>query len=156
MREANPYEHLNRADLYRLSAELHRLADNLPEVSDQEDRRFHDVTAGMIRSMIRARKLRNQCLGSDLFADPAWDMMLDLYAAQLEGRQVAVSSLCIAAAVPPTTALRWIGHLEKRGVIERSTDPNDGRRIYIGLTQDAALKLREFLKSAHRISGLLL
>ena len=66
------------------------------------------VDAGMIRAVIRARRLRSQFFPPSMFADPAWDMLLDLAAARLEGRAVAVSSLCIASAVPPTTALRWI------------------------------------------------
>jgi hypothetical protein len=44
--------------------------------------------------------MREQFFGPDLFADPAWDILLDLYAARLEQQRVAVSSLCIAAAVP--------------------------------------------------------
>src|SRR3546814_1843272 len=42
-------------------------------------------------------------------SDPAWDMLLDLYlAAERNTRPVSISSLCIASAVPATTALRWI------------------------------------------------
>jgi hypothetical protein len=53
-------------------------------------------------------RLRSQHFVPALFADPAWDILLDLAAARIDGRMVAVSSLCIAAAVPATTALRWI------------------------------------------------
>ena len=45
--------------------------------------------------------------GEGLFADPAWDIMLDLFAARIEGKDITVSSAGIAACVPPTTALRW-------------------------------------------------
>ncbi len=86
-------------------------------------------THGEIRSMLRARRMRDQFLPGDLFADPAWDMILDLMAARLAGQRVSVSSLCIAAAVPPTTALRWIRQLTERGVFARIDDPADGRRV---------------------------
>ncbi|KQN00318.1 winged helix DNA-binding protein [Sphingomonas sp. Leaf25] len=95
------------------------------------------VTAAEVRGAIRARRLRGQYLPAELFADPAWDMLLDLFAAWLERTQVSVSSLCIAAAVPPTTALRWIGTLVDAGLVERRDDPADRRRAFIVLTARA-------------------
>jgi Winged helix DNA-binding domain len=94
------------------------------------------INAQKIRALLRARRLRDQILPGDLFADPAWDMMLDLMAAQLEGNRVSVSSLCIAAAVPPTTALRWIRQLTERGLLERHADSADGRRVFIALSPE--------------------
>lgn len=91
-----------------------------------------------VRRVLRQRRMREQFFPADLFADPAWDMLLDLYAAQLEGQPVAVSSLCIAAAVPATTALRWIKTMTDAGMFERQADPRDGRRIFIALAPVAA------------------
>jgi hypothetical protein len=64
--------------------------------------------AALARRYLRHRRERERLL-PDLFADPAWDILLDLFAASIERRPVSVSSACVAAAVPPTTALRWIG-----------------------------------------------
>ncbi|MEI9850601.1 MAG: MarR family transcriptional regulator [Sphingomonas sp.] len=100
--------------------------------------------------MIRARRLRGQFFRSDLFADPAWDMLLDLYAAHLERRRVSVSSLCIAAAVPPTTALRWIGSLHDAGMFERQADPSDRRRAYIALSLKGLEGMRGFFAAVKR------
>lgn len=96
------------------------------------------IDAGLIRAMIRARRLREQYFPAGLFADPAWDMLLDLAAARIERRAVAVSSLCIAAAVPPTTALRWIKTLTEGKLFARVADASDGRRVFIELTEQAA------------------
>lgn len=93
--------------------------------------------ANAIREIIRARRLREDLFGDGLFADPAWDILLDLMAARIEGRSVAVSSLCIAAAVPATTALRWIKQLTEAGLLHRVADPDDGRRVFIELTDHA-------------------
>lgn len=90
-----------------------------------------------VRSIIRARRQRSHHIDADLFADPAWDILLDLYAGEIGQRRLTVSSVCIAAAVPATTALRWIGTLEARGLIQRSNDPLDGRRVYVRLTGKA-------------------
>ncbi|HEY0310964.1 MAG TPA: winged helix DNA-binding protein [Allosphingosinicella sp.] len=100
-----------------------------------------------MRGILKARRLRERYFERDLFADPAWDIMLDLLAAKLEGRRVCVSSLCVAAAVPQTTGLRWIRLLGERGLIERSEDMQDGRRIYVSLSASAAERLTALLAS---------
>jgi len=85
-----------------------------------------DLTrAKWCREILKARRARAKFFASSLFADPAWDMLLDLLLARLEQRTVAVSSLCIAAAVPPTTALRWIKRLTDEGIFVRTADPRD-------------------------------
>ena len=107
------------------------------------------------RAILRLRRLRNRYFDPSLFADPAWDMLLDLMAARLEGEQVSVTSLCIAAAVPSTTALRWIRNLIDMGLFQRRADPADGRRIYISLTDAAAQAIAAYLADAQAQAGLL-
>lgn len=111
-------------------------------------RRPTEIDNSAIRSMLRWRRRRNELFGGELFADPAWDMMLDLAAARLEGVDVAVSSLCIAAAVPATTALRWIKMLTDVGLFVRVADPNDRRRVFIALSDPTAATLLAFLGDA--------
>ncbi|MYL97621.1 MarR family transcriptional regulator [Novosphingobium sp. FGD1] len=98
----------------------------------------HLPDAKLIRRIIRQRQLRARFLDADLFADPAWDMLLDLAAARVEEKQVSVTSLCIAAAVPPTTALRWIGQMVDAGLFARVSDNADRRRAFIALSDKAA------------------
>jgi DNA-binding MarR family transcriptional regulator len=107
-----------------------------------------------IRALLRLRRLRDNFFDPSLFADPAWDMLLDLMAARIEGDQVAVSSLCIAAAVPPTTALRWIKAMTDHHLFERHADPTDGRRIFIRLADDAANGMARYFAAANRLGGM--
>lgn len=100
--------------------------------------------ARLIRRILRQRQLRGRFLDGDLFADPAWDMLLDLTASRIEGKQVSVTSLCIAAAVPPTTALRWIGQLVEAGLFARVSDSVDRRRAFIALTDKAAAAMARY------------
>ena len=79
-----------------------------------------------------------------LLADPAWDILLDLLRAQLENEQVSVTSLCIAAAVPPTTGLRWIKLLEETGLIERRPDERDRRRSFLAISEDGRDRMLAF------------
>ena len=92
----------------------------------------------LIRRIIRQRRFRERHFGGRLFADPAWDILLDLTAARAEHKRVSVSSLCIASAVPPTTALRWIGLMVEAGLLHRQQDDLDNRRAFISLTDHAA------------------
>ncbi len=88
-------------------------------------------------SIVKRRQMRERFFDSDLFADPAWDILLDLALARLNDKRVSVTSLCIAAKVPTTTALRYIKHLTDIGIIERTGDPNDLRRSHLALSDDA-------------------
>ncbi len=109
-----------------------------------------------VRNLIRARRMRDNHFAGALFADPGWDMLLDLFAAELEHRRVSVSSLCIAAAVPGTTALRWIANMVDLGLFERQADPLDRRRAYIVLSRrarDAMTGYFDAVRRAGLVSG---
>lgn len=92
----------------------------------------------LVRRIIRQRNERRRFFDAELFADPAWDMLLDLAAAHAEHHRVSVSSLCIAAGVPATTGLRWIKQMTETGLFERVEDSSDKRRVFITLS-DAAV-----------------
>jgi DNA-binding MarR family transcriptional regulator len=79
----------------------------------------------------------------NLFGEPAWDILVDLFIAAEERKKISVSSLCIAAAVPATTALRWITLLENFGLILRNADRNDARRFYLSLSEAAHAKIKK-------------
>lgn len=92
----------------------------------------------LVRRIIRQRRMRDRFFDSGLFADPAWDILLDLTAARAEHTRVSVTSLCIASGVPPTTALRWIAQMVEAGVLERVEDEADRRRAFIALSDRTA------------------
>jgi DNA-binding MarR family transcriptional regulator len=109
-----------------------------------------------VRRILRLRRLRENFFDPSLFADPAWDMLLDLMAARLERARVAVSSLCIAASVPPTTALRWIKAMTDHALFERCADPDDGRRIFIQLSDRAMQGMARYFEAAKKAGGLVI
>jgi hypothetical protein len=100
----------------------------------------------LIRRIIRQRQLRARFFDADLFADPAWDMLLDLTAARVEHTRVSITSLCIASGVPPTTALRWISQMIEAGLFERMEDEADRRRAFITLTDKAADAMARYFR----------
>lgn len=114
----------------------------------QETRAAGKPPAGLGRVVqieICNRALRSSFFDPAFFCDPAWDMLLDLFLQQSLQRPVCVSSLCVASCAPSTTALRWIRALEEAGLVERSRDPADGRRIFVRLTAGGHAKIAGYL-----------
>jgi DNA-binding MarR family transcriptional regulator len=137
--------------LLQLSNEVSRIAGTLAQLSTippvEVERPKVDVaavSAKTVSAVIRARRLRSHYFSEELFADPAWDILLDLLHAEASHRSVSVSSLCLAAAVPATTALRWIKIMERQGLIIRRNDPHDGRRVFVELAPETSLALNRY------------
>jgi DNA-binding MarR family transcriptional regulator len=149
--------------LRQLSDEVSRIASTLARLSTEPgvpqrtpavatDAEVPPVSADAVRSVIRARRLRGRFFEEDLFADPAWDMLLDLLQAEIAQLRVPVSSLCIAAAVPATTALRWLKTMTDKGIFVRRADPHDGRRVFVELSRDASVAMRRYFAEVGQVA----
>ena len=147
----------NTARLRQLSEEVGRIASTLARLSTappiapshragrgDEGEAPPAVSVEQVRSVIRARRLRSRFFAEDLFADPAWDMLLDLLQAEIAQLRVPVSCLCIAAAVPATTALRWLRTMVDQNLFLRRADPHDGRRVFVELAPETSRALRRY------------
>jgi DNA-binding MarR family transcriptional regulator len=141
--------------LRQLSDEVSRIASTLARLSTGPEAparptpavpaaEIPQISGETVRQVIRARRLRTRFFEEDLFADPAWDMLLDLLQAEIAQLRVPVSSLCIAAAVPATTALRWLKTMTDKGIFLRRADPHDGRRVFVELAPEASIAMRRY------------
>lgn len=90
------------------------------------------------------RRQRRRHFSAELFGEPAWDILLDLFQARIEGKMITVTSACIAADVPLTTALRWLGVLEQQGLVERNRNVKDHRSIWVRLTDSGMAAMIEY------------
>ena len=151
------------ARLRQLSEEVSRIASTLARLSSgpaAASRRVDlvpaedvpEISAETVRGVIRARRLRSRYFPDDLFADPAWDMLLDLLQAEIAQLRVPVSSLCIAAAVPATTALRWLKTMVQEGLFVRRADPHDGRRVFVELAPTTSQALRRYFAEVGQVA----
>jgi hypothetical protein len=100
-----------------------------------------------LKKIVACRAIRNKMFGSDLFADPAWDIMLDLAIARAEDRRISISSLCIAANVPATTALRCIKSMADKNIIVLIPDRRDSRRKFAILSENVCEAMLKFALS---------
>lgn len=112
------------------SAEAGVTAQNDPEALALDS----DLWFLLAQEFYSERRRRKEFLPADLFGEPAWDIMLDLYVAAKLDKRIAVTSACLGADVPVTTALRWLHLLEVKGLIERYDDDRDQRRTFVRLT----------------------
>ena len=83
---------------------------------------------------IAERRSVGRHLGYSIFANPAWDMLLDLYRAALRQEQISISSLALASNVPATTARRCIDSMLADKLVRYRPDPTDRRRVFIAIT----------------------
>jgi DNA-binding MarR family transcriptional regulator len=72
-----------------------------------------------VRFIIKSRTDRKKFLPQSLFSEPAWDMLLKIYAAAIEQQSVPILSLAKAAGVQSSTAVRWVAALEHQGLVTR-------------------------------------
>ena len=110
-----------------------------------------EMLGELAHAAYRDRRRRAQLFGDDtLFGEPAWDILLDLFIAAIRQKRVAVTSACIGAAVPTTTALRWLKILEEKGLIAREEDAEDARRTFLRLSPVAYQLMVEYFTPDRR------
>ncbi|HJT21172.1 MAG TPA: MarR family transcriptional regulator [Nitrospira sp.] len=97
---------------------------------------FNAGTEVLVRHIKEARFLRAEFFDPELFGEPAWDILLDLYAAALTQRRISTNALGVSSGVPGTTMIRWLRTLEAKGLVRRHPDPVDLRRVFVALTHD--------------------
>ena len=137
------------AELRRIATDLLRISNDV-EAQINSDQQAYFKQVGKSRANLffakrdslleevhatyRERRRRKKFLPPDLFGEPAWDILLDLFASRLEGRIISVSSACIAADVPATTGLRWLKQLEDTGFVDRKVSDTDQRVTWVQLS----------------------
>lgn len=102
----------------------------------------------LARALYAERRRRDRHFPGEIFGEPSWDILLDLYIAAREKRRVPTTSACIGAHVPPTTALRWLRVLEDKGLVEREEDQRDGRRTFVRLSRSGLNMVETFLNAS--------
>ncbi|MEQ1538465.1 MAG: hypothetical protein ABL928_06030 [Sphingorhabdus sp.] len=145
-------------EIGRLCRELEDLVTRQPQPDMQPvfSFSFQPTQAQLIalaNSLLTERRLRSKHFAKLEFGEPVWDLLLDLYMCGLMGRSVSVSSACIAAYVPPTTALRYITMLVSQRILLRVADKNDARRVFLVLSDETQLAIERYLTQVHQRRG---
>ena len=139
-------------------ADLHKLLDELLQrVGELEVRASEaglgppsrgfsdDKLATLAIAIYRMRQHRQAYFDAALFAEPAWDMLLDLFINKVRGVRVSTTSLCLAASVPTTTGLRWLDQLVEQGLARRYTPLDDARLKLVEITSEGFRLMRRYV-----------
>lgn len=140
-------------ELIGIAARLRDVASGVRD-SDSGDLPKQRVARGGRSALLIARKAyalrRRRAIifgNPELFGEPAWDILLDLYIAHADGKHVSVSSACIGSAAPATTGLRWLGVLAQEGLIVRENDVDDQRRVMVRLSTAGLAAMNRFFEA---------
>lgn len=104
-------------------------------------RRPPRLTEDHIRSVLLVRRARGAVLGENLFSEPAWDVLLELYAAELGGRSMTLPDLARATDTPVSVIARWQAALEDHRLTRLTVSPEDPSRVTISLTAEGSSKM---------------
>lgn len=99
------------------------------------------------RWLYAMRGRRTRSLGAKVFAEPGWDLLLDLFISRASGRTLSVTAACIGSRVSAGTALRYVSLLCEAGIVERSADESDHRRSFLRLTDRGYDRMIDLLSS---------
>ena len=99
---------------------------------------------------LKLRANRDDIADAQLLSDPAWDMLLDLFVGHITGRDISVTSACLASRRPATTSLRYIDRMAKDGLVRREKDPRDHRKVYLRMTEKAFRSVASWVDSLRR------
>jgi len=137
------------------AAELISIAHDLEEGGGGDEkqtaRRFEPsdgVIVELARQIYQARTQRPRITScADLFGEPAWDILLELFIAAHEDRKVTVTSVCLASKAPISTAKRTLGELQRRGIVLKDTDGQDRRRVFVRLSSRGLAELNRYFRA---------
>jgi hypothetical protein len=152
---------LRAEELRGIAAKLIELADEIDEEIALESRQSsrsprgpsHSINGPSAEAMLRTaikiykfRQRRAKLFPGEIFGEPAWDIILDLFIARLNGRKISITSACIGSNVPSTTALRWIQLLGDYGILERTQNDFDRRGSFLKLSDAATRAMFELFE----------
>ena len=109
------------------------------------------TTEEEIESILKLRRARAAAFSGSIFADVAWDILLQLFAARLGSRRVKLSDL--EALAPSSTVARWAAVLEERGFI--SLETSSSNELWLHLSDSGLTKMVALFRDYRRQQGMI-
>lgn len=99
------------------------------------------------RHILAGRKQRDRYFDPMLFSNPAWDILLNLFVADSEGRPVTLLDSCLISTIPQGVALRWLGYLKQEEMVLERSDPENPGQTLIRLSEQTRRAITAYLGS---------
>ncbi len=113
--------------------------------------RVPDSKIQKVRAILRSRAVRASMFGTTLFDEPCWEILLILYAATLEHRDVHLEQLTSLSTSPASTVTRWARVLEKERLVTQSQG-DDAGPVVLRLTEDGLASMHALFEVIPNVS----
>jgi DNA-binding MarR family transcriptional regulator len=139
--------------IYQIIDEISDIQKNIGRISQQigyevrhklSDTEQDEYLVEMIEKYFENKRLRYIIISQDLFSDPYWDILMELFYARLRGKNVTVSAVATAGNMAQTTGLRYLDSLLAMEYIYRERDDCDGRKVFIKISEKPFLLMKEY------------
>jgi PAS domain S-box-containing protein len=90
---------------------------------------------------------RVELFGDELSTDPIGSLLIGIYLAEAEGRNISLDEVATYAKISSSTAGRWIIVLQKRGIVQADADITRG----IQFTQEGLNKMEAMLTTVFQV-----
>lgn len=98
-------------------------------------------------AILNIHRARDRAFGTDIFANPAWDILLNVYVASLEGRMTTIEVLSEETGGNAATIARYVRLLESGNYIVRGEAQKTMRGISFTLSDTAVTMMDETLST---------
>jgi len=149
--------------LWNLHRNLARLADELALVAKEAGSGDDNATPlpvsnvtealsprAYFEALLRLRRTREQYFGSTLFGEPAWDIMIELMIARIDGHEKKTSELGAFLGSSDSDRRAFIDALIESRLVERFHNGNDEADDYVALSSEAARRMAELYRARTR------
>lgn len=134
------------ARLFRLLADPAMVANPVPDLhSEATGTKDREKLISMARIVLGSRRLRERCFNRIMFGEPAWDILLMLYASEQSSGRLTMTRLAEWVDAPLSTVARWVKFLEEEQLVERQPHPTDRRTVFIILLEKGRKALDSYL-----------
>lgn len=83
-----------------------------------------DRAAATAGAILKFRRIRSEILPKESFAEPGWDLLLELFVADANGHRLTARAVSEQNNIPPSVLSRWLMHLTQIGFIVGDGDGN--------------------------------
>lgn len=139
---------ITRLESPAIVTQFRRLEQQLQEVGRTiAEMQGHSLSSkDAARAILKAHQTTDALFDfKGLATSPAWDILLEIYAAGT----LATSDAAVGGGCAPTTGLRWLAALEDKGLVHHFDDARDRRRKLVVLSSRA----KELVETALKFYG---
>ena len=114
------------------------------------DRSDPETKEGLVQQLLHARSIRGDHLPGKLFSDPAWDMLLHLFAARLGRRTLSEAALFSLSGLSAGTGERWLIAFDAERLVRRFGGGVAEAQPCVALSEEGRRSMDDYFRTMMR------